>query len=115
MSGADRVGRRQRRHLLSVVIVVRRAIRKREARYTPRQQNRRCRACWEGSYEGGGSLVGANDSSFPCGGVTIMEIASSLRWKNTCGGQFLEGKTMFEMDFGDVVARTSNSNVRLRR
>jgi hypothetical protein len=45
----------------------------------------------------------------------MMEIASSLQWKNACGGQFLEEKTMLEMDFGDAVARTSHSNVPLRR
>ena len=33
-----------------------------EARDTPRRHNRRCGACWEGSWEGGGSLVGASDS-----------------------------------------------------
>jgi len=35
-----------------------------------RRRNRTCRACREGSYEGGGSLVGADDGLLPCGGVT---------------------------------------------
>ena len=39
-----------------------------EARYTPRRRDRRYRACREGSWEGGGSLVGAGDSVVPCGG-----------------------------------------------
>jgi len=47
-----------------------------EARDTPRRRDRRCRACREGSWEGGGSLVGAGDSVVPCGGHEV-----SRRWK----------------------------------
>jgi hypothetical protein len=47
-----------------------------EARYTPRRRDRRYRACREGSWEGGGSLVGAGDSVVPCGGHEV-----SRRWK----------------------------------
>ena len=39
-----------------------------EAQNTPCQRDRRCRACQEGSWEGGGSLVGVNDNVMPCGG-----------------------------------------------
>ena len=47
-----------------------------ETRYTPRRRDRRSRARREGSWEGGGSLVGAGDSVVPCGGHTV-----SRRWK----------------------------------
>ena len=39
-----------------------------EAQYTPRRRARRYRACREGSWEGGGSLFGVDDSVVPCGG-----------------------------------------------
>ncbi len=39
-----------------------------EAGNTPRQRDRRHRACQKGSWEGGGSLVGAGDSIVPWGG-----------------------------------------------
>jgi hypothetical protein len=41
---------------------------KAEAQNTPRRRDRRHRACREGSWDGGGSLVGAGDSVLPCGG-----------------------------------------------
>jgi len=37
-------------------------------RNTPRRSDRRHRACQEGSWEGGGSLVGTGNSVVPCGG-----------------------------------------------
>ena len=39
-----------------------------QARYTPHRCTRRHRACREGSWEGGGSLVAAGDSVVPWGG-----------------------------------------------
>jgi len=39
-----------------------------QARYTPCRSMCRHMACWEGSWEGGGSLVGTGDSVVPCGG-----------------------------------------------
>jgi hypothetical protein len=47
---------------------------KAEARYTPRLRDRTCRACREGSCEGGGSLVGADDGLLPCGGDTRCQL-----------------------------------------
>jgi len=41
---------------------------KAEAQNTPRRCDRRHRVCWEGSWDRGGSLVGAGDSILPCGG-----------------------------------------------
>jgi hypothetical protein len=47
---------------------------KAEARNTPRRRDRRHRACREGSWEGGGGLVGAGDSVVPsCGGHNMSE------------------------------------------
>ena len=43
---------------------------------TPRRRARRYRACPEGSWEGGGSLVGAGLSVVPCGGHEV-----SRQWK----------------------------------
>ena len=56
---------------------------KAEAQNTPRRRNRRCRACQEGSWEGGGGLVGVYNSVVPCGGHNVS------RWKlHHCVVQF---------------------------
>jgi hypothetical protein len=55
-----------------------------------------CRTCREGSYKGGGSLVGADDGLLPCGGVTrchddenfIMAV-----WAKWLGRSIFVGKT----------------------
>jgi hypothetical protein len=74
---------------------------KAEARYT-RRRDRTCRACWEGSYEGGGNLVGADDGLLSCGGVTRCHndenfiMAAGAKWldrsifvgKTNLGGKF---------------------------
>ena len=44
---------------------------KAEARNTPRRRDLRHRACQEGSWEGGGSLVGAGDIVVPCVGHNV--------------------------------------------
>jgi len=44
---------------------------KAEARNTQRLRDCRHRACREGLWEGGGSLVGAGDSVMPCGGHNV--------------------------------------------
>ena len=68
---------------------------KAEAQYT-RRRNCTCRACWEGSYEGGGSLVGADDGLLPCGGVTRCRddenfiMAAGAKW---LGRSFFVDKT----------------------
>ena len=67
--------------------------------------------------KGGGVLLGWMTAYFLMEAtqhVTMMEIASSWRGKNACGGQFLEVKPTWGVDFGDVVARTSHANVPLR-
>jgi len=69
-----------------------------EARDTPRRHNRRCGACWEGSWEGGGSLVGASDSVVPWGGdATCQEGNCTMVWCylpyfRRCGVIFTAGK-----------------------
>jgi len=85
---------------------------KAEARYT-RQRDRTCRACREGSYEGGGSLVGADDSLLPCGGVIRCHddenfiMAVGEKW---LGRSILWVKPTLGVDFGGVVARTTHTN-----
>ena len=91
---------------------------KAEVRYTPRRRNHRYRACWEGSYKGGGVLLGRTTAYFlveETQRVTMMEIASSWCGKNAYDGRFLEVKPTLGVDFGNVVARTSHANVPLRR
>jgi len=67
-----------------------------------RRRDRTCRACWEGSYEGGGSLVGVADGLLPCRGVTRCHddenliMAVGAKWlgrsifvgKTNLGGRF---------------------------
>ena len=69
--------------------------------YTHRRDHT-CRACWEGSYEGGGSLVGVDNGLLPCGGVTRCHndenfiMAAGAKWlgrsifvgKTNLGGKF---------------------------
>jgi len=82
-----------------------------------RRRNCTCRACREGSYEGGGSLVGADDGLLPSGGVTRCHddenfiMAAGAKW---LGRSIFVGKTNLGVDFGDVVARTTHANVPLR-
>ena len=53
------------------------------AQYTPHRCTRRHRACWEGSWEGGGSLVGAGDSVVPWGGdATCQDGIGTMVWCN---------------------------------
>ena len=91
-----------------------------EARYTPHRRNRRYRACWEGSWEGEGSLVGAGDSVVPCGGHEV-----SRRWKlhhrvvqlsvfSGCGAIFTPRERQTP-GFRDVVACANDTPVPLRR
>jgi len=69
-----------------------------EAQYTPRRRARRYRACREGSWEGGGSLVGASDSVVPWGGdATCQEGNCTMVWCylpyfRRCGVIFTVGK-----------------------
>ena len=67
-----------------------------------RRRDRTCRACREGSYEEGGSLVGAGNSLLPSGGVTRCHddenfiMAAGAKWlgrsifvgKTNLGGRF---------------------------
>ena len=90
---------------------------KAEVQYTPRRRNHRCRACREGSYDWGGSLVGADDSLFPCGGDTTCHNDGNciiMAWEKCLWGQFLEVKPTWGVDFGNVVVRTSHANMPLR-
>jgi hypothetical protein len=48
--------------------------RRRKRDDTPRRRNRTCRACREGSCEGGGSLVGVDDGLLPCEGDTRCQL-----------------------------------------
>ena len=67
------------------------------ARYTPRQHTRRHRACWEGSWEGGGSLVGTGDSVVPWGGDAMCQdgirtmVWCNLWYFRQCGVIFTAG------------------------
>jgi hypothetical protein len=67
------------------------------ARYTSRRRRRRHRACWEGSWEGGGSLVGVGDSIVPWeGDVTCQDGIGTMVWCNLwyirqCGVIFTAG------------------------
>ena len=67
-----------------------------------RRRDCTCRACREGSYQGGGSLVGADEGLLPCGGVTWCHddenfiMAAGEKWlgrsifvcKTNLGGRF---------------------------
>ncbi len=83
-----------------------------------RQRDRTCRACREGSYAGGGSLVGADEGLLPCGRVTRCHdnenfiMAAGAKW---LGRLIFWVKPTLGVDFGDVVARTTHTNVPLRR
>jgi hypothetical protein len=46
--------------------------------------------------------------------LIVMEVSSSWRGENACAGQFLAVKATLDVDFGDVVACTSHTNVPLR-
>jgi hypothetical protein len=67
---------------------------------------------------GGGVLLGWMTAYFlveETQRVTMMEIASSWRGKNACEGRFLEVNPTLGVDFGDVVAPMSHTNVPLCR
>jgi len=68
-----------------------------QARYTPRRRTRRHRTSREGSWGGGGSIVGAGDSVVPWGGdVTCHDGNCTMVWCNLlyyrwCGVFFTMG------------------------
>ena len=69
-----------------------------QARYTPHRRTHRHRACREGSWEGGGSLVAAGDSVVPWGGDAACHDGNcTMVWCNNlyfrwCGVIFTVGK-----------------------
>ncbi len=71
----------------------------------------------KGLTKGGGFLLGRTTAYFfveETQHVTMMEIASLWHGKNACEGQFLEVKPTLDVDFGDIVASTTQANVPLR-
>ncbi len=75
------------------------------------------RACWEGSWEGGGSLIGTGDSVVPWGGDAtcqcdgnVIVVASFL----VAGGSIFNLCEHQTPTFCDVVACASDTPVRLR-
>ena len=89
-----------------------------EAQYTPRRRNRRCRACREGSWEEGGGVLLARatasclveDTRCHDDGNCII-VASIF---DGCG-TFFTPRERQAPGFHDVVARASDTPVRLRR
>jgi hypothetical protein len=84
---------------------------KTEARNTQRRRNRRHRACWEGSWEGGGVLLGLGTA------LCLVEDTMCQRDGNVIAvASFLvDGGSIFNLcecqtpSFCDVVARTSDT------
>ena len=70
-----------------------------------------------GLTNGGGVLLGQTTAYFlveETQRVTMMETASSWQGENGYAGQFLEVKPTLSVDFDNVVASTTHTNVPLR-
>ena len=90
---------------------------KAEVQNTPRRHDRRHRACRVGSWEGGGVLLALGTASCPVEDTTcqrdgnVIVVASFL----VAGGSIFNLWERQTPSFCDVVARASDTPVRLRR
>ena len=89
---------------------------KAEAKNTPRRRNRRHRACREGSWDGGGSLVGAGTVSCLVEDTTCQRDGNVIVGVSflVAGGSIVTPWERQTPNFGNVVARANNTPVPLR-